>query len=323
MTELTRRNVLIGLGALAAMPARADTRWPNRPISLVHGFPAGGPVDTVSRILADGLSKRLGQRVVVDPRPGAAGTKAAGQVAQAAPDGYTLMTVPATYPGTAAMYRTLPYRPIEDFSLISTTVEYPYVLVTHSDHPIRSLSDLIRMARSQPSPLQYGTAGLGSLQHLSMELFAKMAKLRLQHIPYRGGAPAIVDLLGKRLDLLLDPPTGLIQNISDGKLRALAVTSATRFSGLPDAPTIAEAGFPGYAVAPYQGIAAPAGLAASLVIRLNREITAILTEPAVVEQLRKLGNSSKPSSPEDFKARLTADIAQWSKVVLDANIARI
>jgi tripartite-type tricarboxylate transporter receptor subunit TctC len=322
MIEFTRRQALVGLGTFAAMPpALAETPWPTRPISLVHGFPPGGPVDVVSRILADGLSKRLGQRIVVDARPGAAGTTAAGQVAHAAPDGYTLMTVPATYPGTAAMYRTLPYRPIEDFSMISMTVEYPYVLVTHADHSIRNMSDLISAARSQS--LQYGTAGLGSLQHLSMELLAKVAKLRLQHIPYRGGAPAVTDLLGKRLDLLLDPPTALIQHINDGKLRALAVTSATRYFGLPDVPTVAEAGYPGYAVSPYQGIAAPAGLPASLVDRLNRDITTVLTEPMIVAQLRKLGNTPRPASPEEFKARLTADIAQWSRVIADAKIERV
>ncbi len=191
----------------------------------------GGPVDTLSRILAEALSKRLGQQVIVDAKPGATGTTAAGLVARAIPDGYTLTAVPATYVATAAMYRTLPYRPIEDFSLISTTAEYPFVLVTHSEHRIQSLSDLIDLARSRSSPLQYGTPGVGSLQHLSMELFARMAKIQLQQIPYRGGAPAIADLLGKHLDLVIDPPTSLMELIQDGKLRALAVTSASRFFG--------------------------------------------------------------------------------------------
>lgn len=323
MTDLTRRTMIAGLAAFAATSAHSQTGWPTRPVMLVHGFPPGGPVDTVSRILGAGLSKHFKQQVVVDAKPGAAGTIAAGQVARAIPDGYTLMAVPATFAGTAAMYRTLPYRPIEDFSPISMTVEYPYVLVTHSDHSIRTLSDLISTARSQSSPLQYGTAGLGSLQHLSMELFAKLANIRLQHIPYRGGAPAVADLLGKRLDLLLDPPTTLVQYLSDGKLRALGVTSRDRFFSLPDVPTIAEAGFPGFVVTPYQGIAAPAGLPASLVNRLNRDVAAVLAEPAVVEQLRKLGNNPRPSSPEEFRAHLTADIAQWSKVVTDTNIERI
>jgi len=323
MTPLNRRLVLAGLGAVAARPSPAQAPWPNRPITLLHGFPAGGPVDTVARILAEALSKRLHQQVIVDAKPGAAGTVAAGQAARTAPDGYTLFAIPATHTGTAAMYRTLPYRPIEDFSLISTTVEYPYVLVTYSDHPIRNLPELIAIARSQAMPLQYATAGLGSLQHLSMELLVNMAQLKLQHIPYRGGAPALTDLLGKRVDLLLDPPTGLMQHIVDGKVRALAVTTAKRFFALPNVPAIAEAGFQGYAVAAFQGIAAPAGTPADLIERLNRETAAVLADPTVAERLKKLGNEPIPSTPEQFKARLSAEIAQWNKLITDANIERI
>lgn len=323
MIRLTRRTMLAGLGASIAIPARADVAWPTRTITLVHGFPAGGPVDTASRILAEGLSTRLGQQVIVDAKPGASGTTAAAQVSRAAPDGYTLLAVPATHTGTAAMYRTLPYRAIDDFSLISTTVEYPYVLATHSEHAIRTLADVINLGRTQSAPLQYGTAGVGSLQHLSMELFAKIAKLRLQHIPYRGGAPAITDLLGKRLDLLLDPPTSLVSHIQDGKLRALAVTGKSRFFSLPDVPTIAEAGFPEFSVSAFQGIAAPAGLSSDLVKRLNREVAAVLADPLIADKFKKLGNNPKPSSPEEFKTRLAADIAQWSKLVADSNIERI
>src|SRR5262249_41076329 len=159
--------------SLAAGGASADQPWPDRSMTLVHGFPPGGPVDTAARIVAEGLSVRLGQRVVVDARPGATGVTAAAQVARAAPDGYTLMNLPASYTATAAMYRSLPYRSIDDFSMIGMTVEYPIVLASHSEHPVRSLADLVRMARSRSMPLQYGTAGVGSLQHLAMELFAK------------------------------------------------------------------------------------------------------------------------------------------------------
>jgi tripartite-type tricarboxylate transporter receptor subunit TctC len=323
MTQLTRRQMLSGLIASGVVPARAETPWPNRAITLIHGFPPGGPVDIVARILAEALSRRLGQQVVVDPKPGAAGTMAAAQAARATPDGYTLFAIPATHTGTAAMYRTLPYRPIDDFALISTTVEYPYVLVTYAGHSIRTLADVITRAKLPSAPLQYGTAGVGSLQHLSMELFAKMAGLRLQHIPYRGGAPAITDLLAQRIDLLLDPPTALIQHIGDGRLRALAETGRDRFFSFPDVPTIAEAGFPSFAVSAFQGIAAPAGLPGPALLRLNGEIAAVLSDPAVVEKLRKLGNNPAPSSPEQFKARLIADIAQWSKLIADANIDRI
>jgi tripartite-type tricarboxylate transporter receptor subunit TctC len=324
MSTPTRRTVIAGLSAMAVTPAIAKSvAWPSRPITLMHGFPPGGPVDTLSRLLAEGLSVRLGQPVMVEPKPGATGTLASGLAAHATPDGYTLVAIPGTYVATAAMFRTLPYRPIDDFTFISTTAEYPLVLVTHPGSPIQTLADILRIARSRPTPLLYGTAGIGSLQHLSMELFAKKANIQLQHVPYKGGAPAITDLLGKRIDLVLDPPTALIEFVNDNKLRALAVTGANRFFGLPNVPTVAESGFPGYAVTAYQGIAAPANLPADIVKKINGAIAVALSDPDLVEKLKKVGNAANPSSPEEYKARLTADIAQWKRVVEDAHLAQI
>jgi tripartite-type tricarboxylate transporter receptor subunit TctC len=323
MTEFTRRAVLGGLSALVAVPAFAETAWPARPIKLMLGFPAGGPLDVVSRIIAQALSRRLGQQVVVEGRPGASGTIAAAQVAHAQPDGYTLLSIPATYAASAALFRKLSYRPVEDFSMIGTTTQFPYVLVTYSDHPIQTMADLVNAARSKDGHLTYGTSGAGSLQHLSTELFASMANIRLQHIPYSGGAPAITELLGKRIDLVVDQPTALVDFIREGRFRALAVTSGKRFFSLPDAPTISESGFPGYAVTGWQGLVAPADLPAVVLDRLHKELIGILTDPAVVDPLRRLGNDPYPSSPGEFKARLVADIETWTKVVADANIERI
>jgi tripartite-type tricarboxylate transporter receptor subunit TctC len=323
MAELTRRSVLAGLSAFAVSPALAQSGWPNRPVMLVHGFPPGGPVDTLSRILAEAMSRSLGQIVIVEAKPGATGTTAAAQVAHAKPDGYTLMAVPATYVATSAMYRSLPYRPIEDFSFISTTAEYPMVIVTHPDSPIKNLADMVAQAGTHSTPLQYCTAGVGSLQHLSMELIAKRANIKLQHIPYRGGAPAITDLLGKRLDIVIDPPTALMQLIAEDRLRALAVSGAARFAGLPTVPTVAESGFAGFAVTAYQGIAAPAGLPEELVQKLNKVLAGVLSDPVVGEQMRKVGNTPVPSSPAQYKERLIADIAQWSKLIADTSIARM
>jgi len=289
---------------------------------MIHGFPPGGAVDVVARIVAEGLSKRLGQQVVVDARPGAGGTLAAGQVARAAPDGYSLLAIPSGYAVAAAMYRRLPYRPVYDFAMISMTIEYPFVMVTYSDHPIRTVADLIEAARSPRPPLFHGSTN-GTLQHLSVELLARMADVRFQHVPYRGSPQAVGDLLGKRLDFMLDPPTAHLESIRDGRLRALAVTGATRFFALPDIPTIAEAAFPSYVVTSWQGLAAPAGLPAPIVERLNAEVAGILAEPTVIERLRALGNDPKLSSPDQFKARIAADIEKWTAVVASANIERI
>src|SRR4030088_885190 len=230
VTRLTRRTVIAGsLATLVTVPAHANPDWPDRPITVVHGFPPGGPTDLVARIVADSLTRRLGQRVLVEGKPGASGTMAAAQVARAAPDGYTLFALPSGHTFAAATFKTLPYRTIDDFSMISMFTEYPYLMATYSDHSIRTVADLINLARSACTPLLYGTPGNGSGPHLAGELLAKEAKIRVQHVPYRGSAPAAIDLIGKRLDFMMDPPAALLEFVRDGKLRAVAVTGERRF----------------------------------------------------------------------------------------------
>jgi tripartite-type tricarboxylate transporter receptor subunit TctC len=324
VTRLTRRSVIVGaLATLAAAPAHANPDWPDRPITVVHGFPPGGPTDLVARIVTDSLTRRLGQRVLVEGKPGASGTMAAAQVARAAPDGYTLFALPSGHAFAAATYKSLPYRTIDDFSMISMFTEYPYLMATYAGHSMRTVADFIRLARSRSTPLLYGTPGNGSGPQLAIELLAKEANIKLQHVPYRGSAPAAIDLIAKRLDFMMDPPAALIEFVRDGRLRALAVTGERRFFALPDVPTIAEAGVSGYLVTAWQGLVAPAGLPESIVTRLNTEVVAILKEPAVVERLRALGNDPKPTSPEQFKARMAADVAKWTAVVDSINFERI
>ena len=319
-----RREVMTLLGGAAAWPLTAHAQsYPSRPITLVIGFPAGGPLDVVSRLIAQALTGRLGQQVVVENRPGATGTMAAGQVARTEPDGYTLMAIPATFAASAALFRKLPFRPVDDFTTISMTTDFPYVLVTYSDHSIRTMADLIRAARPQKGPLTYGTSGVGSLQHLAVEHFANLANIKLQHVPYRGGAPAITELLGKRIDLVLDQPTALVDFIRDGRFRALAVTGGRRFFSLPDTPTISEAGFLGFDVSGWQGLVAPANLPVSVLNRLHAELTGVLGEPGIVEKLKAFGNEPNPTSPGEFKTRLAAEIERWSKVIATANVERI
>jgi tripartite-type tricarboxylate transporter receptor subunit TctC len=322
MMTMTRRTALGGLSALISTPLFAQPPWPNRPLKLVVGFPAGGPVDTVSRIVAESLSRRLGQPIFVENKPGATGTMAAAQVARATPDGYTLTVLPGTFAASAAMFRKLPYRPMDDFSWIGTIAEFPYLIVTYSVHPCGTIADLVKNAGSAGTLLHFGTSGVGSVQHLSGELLAKTANIKLEHVPYRGGMPAISDLLGKRLDLVIDQPTALLEFVRDGRLRALAVTGPIRFFALPDVVTVSEAGFPGYSVTSWQGLAAPAGLAPAISDQLNAELARILAEPQLGERLRALGDEPKTSTGEAFKARVASDIDIWTKVVADANIER-
>jgi len=196
-------------------------------------------------------------------------------------------------------------------------------VVTYADHPIRTLGDLIDMARSRPAPLLFGSAGNGSLQHLAGELLAKTVSATFQHVPYRGSAQAITDLIARRIDFIVDSPTAELGFIRAGQLRALAVTSAERFFGLSEVPTTAEAGVPGYAFTSWQGLVAPAGVPLPVINRLNAEIAAILAEPATIERIRLVGNDPSPSSPEAFKARIAADIDKWTKVIDAAKIERI
>jgi tripartite-type tricarboxylate transporter receptor subunit TctC len=322
MTKLTRRTVLAGLSSLAAMRARAETAWPNRPMTIVHGFP-GGATDLIARVVAEGLSKRLGTQAIVEVRPGAAGTLVAGQTARAAPDGYTLLAIPSGHAVAAATYKKLPYRTVEDFSMISMTAEYPFALVTHAEHPIRAMADLVAIARTRSTPLLYGTPGNGSLPHLSVELLAKMTDLQFQHVPYRGPGQSVSDLLGKRIDFVLDPPTAYLELIKQGQLRAVAVSGSSRYFALPGVPTIAEAAVPKFVVTSWQGLVAPAGVPAPIVARLNAAVAEVLSEPAAIERLKAQGNDPRPSSPDEFKTRMEADIEKWTAVVANANIERI
>ncbi len=326
MTELTRRAVVGGLGGLvglAAGKAHAASDWPSRTITIVHGFPAGGPSDVVARLMADGLQKALGQPVIVEPRPGASGTNAAAFVARAVPDGYTLMVIPSGHASAAATFAHLPYRSIDDFTMISLISEYPYVMCTNAASGIKSVAELIDAARTRTAPLLFGTPGLGSGPHLAIELFALKTKIKVQHIPYRGSEPAVTELVAGRLDFMMDPPATLIGFVRGGQLNALAVSSAKRYFALPDTPTIAESGVPGFDVRAWQGMIAPAGLPQPIITRLNAEVVSLLKQPATIERLRAFGNEPAPSTPEEFKKRLADDIATWTALADEIHFQRI
>jgi tripartite-type tricarboxylate transporter receptor subunit TctC len=320
---LSRRGVVLGGLAAAALSCEGRAAaWPERPITLEHGFGAGGNADVISRIVAEQLTTRLGQPVVVEPKPGAGGRIAAAHAAKAPADGYTLAVLPGGHAIAPAMFDGLPYDTVNDFAFVSMLTDFPFILATYPDHPVKTVADLIAAARRSPSPMIYGSAGNGTGQHLSGALFTSMATIQFQHLPFRGGALGSTELLGRHIDFLFETPTLLMELIRGGQLRAVAVTGRERFFALPDVPTIGET-VAGYETSSWLGLAGPAALPADIVARLHAETTALIAEPAVTEKLRGLGNVPSPTSPEAFKARVAADVAKWTRVVADAGIKRI
>ncbi len=322
-TRLTRRAALAGLSSLIAAPAIAQMPSGDRPVTMMHGFTPGANVDIVARLIADNLSKRMGQPFVVEPRPGAGGTTAAGAVARSAPDGTTICILPGGHAVSAAIYKKLPYDAVNDFSFISMLTDFPFILVTYPDHPAKSVADVVKSAQADPGKLTCATAGNGTGMHLAFELFSAMAKAKIQHVPYRGSPQGITDLLAQRVDFQVDTPAVLMPFLSDKRLRPIAVTGSKRFFLLPDVPTVAEGGVDDYAVTSWLGVAGPAGLPPAFVSKVNAEIKQILAEPVVMERLRALGSDITPTTPEGFKARVADDVAKWTKVVADANIPRV
>jgi tripartite-type tricarboxylate transporter receptor subunit TctC len=324
MANHSRRAVLAGISSFVALrPDCAIAAWPERNITLVHGLAPGGGVDVTARIIAEGLSRRLARQVVVESRPGAATTLAAAQIARATPDGYTLGFVPISHSVAGATYKKLPYHPINDFTFIGQATDYPFVVVTYPEHVVKSIPDLIHEARIRSVPLLCGTVGLGSVQHLLAAYLARLTNVEILTIPFRGGAPAITELLAKRIDLFIDPPITLLENIKAERLHAIAVTSGTRFAGLPDVPTIAEAGFSGFSVMSWAGVVGPAKLPPEIVARLNTEIRAHLSEQEVAQRIRALGSEPAPGSPSDFREIVSRDLQRWNTVVAESKIERI
>ena len=323
--RLTRRSMIGGVAAMAGLAVRnaAAADWPARTITIIHGFPAGGPSDVVARLIADGLQKSLGQPVIVEPKPGASGTSASTFVSRATPDGYTLMVIPSGFATAAATFAHLPYRSLGDFATVTLASEYPYMMCTNASSGLKTVAELLNAARTRPAPLLYGTPGLGSGPHLAIELFALKTKIKVQHVPFRGSEPAALELLAGRLDFMMDPPAALIPHVRSGKLNALAVSSAKHYFAMPELPTVAESGVPGFNVSAWQGLVGPTGLPAPILTRLNTEVVRILKEPATIEKLHAFGNEAAPTTPEQFNKRLADDIALWSALADEIHFQKI
>ena len=312
------RRLITTLAAAATLLAAggAGAAYPERPVRLVVPFPAGGGADFMARALAQKLSAQLGQPVVLDHRAGAGGTIAAEVVAGAAPDGYTLVfgTV-GTHAINVSLYAKLRYDPVKDFAPVSLTHLAPRVLVVHPSVPAKTVPELIALARAKPGELTFGSAGSGGTNHLSGELFKSMAGIDLVHVPYKGSAPASVDLLGGRITLVFDSIVAWGDHIKTGKVRALGVTSLRRSAALPDVPTIAESGLAGFDVANWLGVLAPAGTPKDAIARLNAEIRIAMADAEMQRQLVAVGIDPTYSTPEAFAELIRADIPKWAKVV--------
>lgn len=318
-----RSIVRIAVVAVAAITAvsgvEAQDSYPTRPMLLTHGFGAGGNGDVISRVFAEGLSSRLGKPVVVEPRPGAGGNTASARLLQSAPDGYTLISLTGGHAVSAAIYKSLPFNPVDNFQMISTYGYFAFLIAVRQDNSIRTVADLIKTAKATPGKLTYSSPGVGSTQHLAGELFSAMAGIKMTHVPYRGGSAPITDLIGGQIDVSFDSMTVIEPQYKGGVLRVLGVTSKTPWPSMPEIAPIAET-VPGYDVQSWMGLAAPRGLPQPIVRKLNEATRSVLADAIALDRLRKLGMNPAASSPEEMDMLVRSQISKWKKVVTDAHI---
>ena len=312
--------LLLALPALTAPSAMAQ-QYPSKPIVLVVPFAPGGTSELISRLVAQKLTERLGQQVVVENRPGAAGNIAMEQVARAAPDGYTLILGHiGTLAVNPAMFPKLPYDAIKDFAPVSLIAAVPNIVAVNPAVPAKTLKEFLDLARAKPGSINYGSAGNGSAGHLAMEYLKRIAKADMVHVPYKGTGPMLTDLLAGQTQATFTGSSPLIPHIKSGKLRALAVGSAMRIPSLPEVPTVAESGFAGFETAQWYGIIAPAKTPPAIIQKLSVEIAQVMKQPDVIARLSGDGTVMIGSTPNEFAAYISKEMKRWGEVVHDANI---
>jgi len=320
---LRRREVLRHLGAwsvaAAAAPVLAQAGWPNKPIRYIVPFAPGGTTDILARMVSEKLTTVLGQPVVIDNKAGQGGSIGAAELARAAPDGYTIGggTI-SSHAINASLYAKLPYDPIANFAPIAMYATQPNVLLVHPSVPANNLAEFIRLAKASPDKYSFGSAGSGTSQHISGELFKTMAGVQMQHVPYRGSGPMMTDLLGGNILVAVDNIATAIPHMKAGKLRGLAVTTAARSAAAPDIPTMAESGLTGYELSSWQAVFAPAGTPQPIVDRLYTEIAKILKSPDILKRFAELGLDASGMPPNELAALIKADVPRLGKVVKDS-----
>lgn len=314
----SRRHLLAAAGAALclAVPAFAQAQaYPTKPVKLVVPYPPGGPTDIVARLVAQKLSDAMGQQFIVDNRAGAGGNPGAELVARSPADGYTLVVATTAHAINPSLFKNLGYSLSKDFAPVSQLTSGPLVIVANPSLPANNVAELIALAKAKPGELNFASSGNGQSTHLSAELFASMAGVKMKHIPYKGSAPALTDTMGGQTHLMFDTMLSAMPHVKGGKLKALAVTSAARSPVAPDVPTVAESGLPGYEAIAWNGLLAPAGTPPEVLARLSAELKKVLATPEVKDKFEAQGFAASWNSPEDFGRFMTAEVDKWAKVV--------
>ena len=305
--------LVLGVAALAQAQA-----FPAKQVTIVAAYPPGGTVDLLARALAQKLGEAWKQPVIVENRPGASGIIGSQVVEKAAPDGYTLMVIPITHVTNASLYSKLPFDPITDFTPITLLASSPVILVVNQKFAVNSVAELVALAKANPGKFNCGSGGNGTSQHLACELFKSMAKVDIKHIPYKGNAAAMVDVIGGQIEMLFDQMATAVPHVKGGKVRALGVTTAARSPAMPNVPTIAEAGVPGYEMSAWFGLVGPPGMPRELVARIRTDFIRALAQPDVKERLASQGLDLISDTPEQFTAFLKSELVKWAKVIKES-----
>lgn len=319
--RLLLRGLLPALLILAGLTTQAQSNYPNKPVKLIVPFPPGGGNDVIARVIGQKLSDRWGQAVVIDNRAGANGIVGLQALMQSPADGYTL-AVGAAGPLAVnpSLYARLPYDPVKDFAAVTNLVNYPLLLVVHPSVPVKTTRDVVTLAKAKPGQLSYASPGSGNSGHLAGELFNSMAGVNTLHIPYKGQGPALTDLLSGQVHMLYSSIPSVINQVKTGQLKAIAVGSAKRLPSLPDVPTIAESGVPGYEAYSWVGLVAPANTPSDIVHKIYRDVSDILKQADVADKLNQQGALPVGDTPEEFSQYIKAEVAKWGQVVRNANI---